>query len=165
MTGAQASESRGPIELRDERPGDEPFVRDLYACTRTEELAQAPWSEEQKSAFLRMQFELQRAHYRRYYPGAAFQLILTDGLPIGRIYVNRGPDEYLLLDITVIAGYRGQGIGGELLRQLLAEAGAAGKSVTLHVEPFNRAQHLYRRLGFQPVEETATWIRMEWKPS
>jgi ribosomal protein S18 acetylase RimI-like enzyme len=41
------------------------------------------------------------------------------------------------------------GIGSAVLRELLAEADGAGKTVTLNVNATNRAAALYERLGFR----------------
>jgi ribosomal-protein-alanine N-acetyltransferase len=53
--------------------------------------------------------------------------------------------EWLLLMISVDPRLRGQGIGEQVARRALAEAGGA---VKLHVEYENPARHLYERLGF-----------------
>jgi hypothetical protein len=42
------------------------------------------------------------------------------------------------------------------MRELLAEADANAKRVTIHVERFNRALRLYERLGFAPVDDRAS---------
>lgn len=53
--------------------------------------------------------------------------------------------EWLLLMISVDPALRGQGVGEQVARRALAEAGGA---VKLHVEHENPARHLYERLGF-----------------
>jgi ribosomal protein S18 acetylase RimI-like enzyme len=40
------------------------------------------------------------------------------------------------------------------------DAHASGRSVSIHVEQFNPAQHLYRRLGFRDVHLEGTYILM-----
>ena len=42
-----------PITLSDAKPNDESFLREVYASTRTYELAMVQWTEEQRAAFLR----------------------------------------------------------------------------------------------------------------
>lgn len=152
------------ITLRPETAKDEAFLRQLYASSRAEEMAPLPWPEAQKSAFLNMQFDLQHAHYRRHYPDAEFLLILREENPVGRYYLHRGEAAFLLIDIALLPNFRGLGIGGGLLRKLLAEAGAAGKPVRLHVEPASRAERLYLRLGFSLVEDKGMHRLMEWTP-
>ena len=77
------------ITLRPTRPDDHPFLCALYASTREQELAAVPWDAAQKAAFVRMQFDAQHAHYQEHYAGAAFDVILVDGQPAGRLYVDR----------------------------------------------------------------------------
>ena len=81
------------VALRDEQESDETFVAALYAGSPAGEMALVPWPEAQKAAFLRMQFALQRTHYRTHYADAAFSIVLVGDTPIGRLYVQRGPDD------------------------------------------------------------------------
>lgn len=152
------------ISFRPIRPEDEPLLRRIYASTREDELALVDWDEAQKAAFLDMQFRAQHTFYHDQFRGASFDLILKGGEPIGRLYVDRRPDEIRVLDIALLPERRGGGIGGALMRSLLAEAAAAGKPVRIHVESFNRAMTLYLRLGFAPIEEQGVHIHMEWLP-
>ena len=97
------------------------------------------WSDDQKAAFLRQQFEAQHAHYQRYYHDTRFDVILADDEPAGRLYVARWERELRIVDIALLPEWRGRGIGTRLLRDLLDEAAAVGKPVTIHVEMQNSA--------------------------
>lgn len=155
------------ITLRPIVPEDEGFLCRLYGSTRTEELALTDWSEEQKVAFLRMQFEAQHQHYQQHYAGASFDLVLDASEPIGRLYVDRSPerwaDEIRLIDIAFLPEHRGRGLGSRLLGELIEEARAAGKRLTIHVEMFNPALRLYERLGFRPISQYGMYHLMEWR--
>jgi ribosomal protein S18 acetylase RimI-like enzyme len=137
----------------------------VYASTRAEELAVVPWDDAQKEAFLRSQFEAQDAWYREHYADASFDVILVDGEPAGRLYVHRGDRETRIVDIALLPEHRGIGIGTTLLRDLLAEADAAGKRVTIHVERFNPALRLYERLGFSIAEDRGVYLFLERSPA
>ena len=125
----------------------------------------AGWAEEMKADFCRRQFNAQSAYYAENYPGASFQIIERDGWPIGRLYVDRWEKEIRIVDITLLPEARGTGIGTKLLRDLQEEARSAGKSLTIHVERFNRALGLYQRLGFVQIEDKGVYLLMEWKES
>jgi ribosomal protein S18 acetylase RimI-like enzyme len=56
-----------------------------------------------------------------------------------------------------------RGIGARVLRDLQAEAAAAGKPLRIHVERFNPALRLYERLGFRPVEGRGVYLFLEWQ--
>ena len=153
------------ISLRTAQPEDEDFLAQVYASSREEELAQVAWSDEQKAAFLRSQHEAQHHHYRAYYPNADFDLILLDGEPIGRIYVDRRAEELRLMDIALLPEYRNRGIGTLLIRALMQEAVSSQKFIGLHVEQFNRAYQLYTRFGFRDVEMRGIYMYMTWTAS
>jgi len=152
----------GSLSLRPIRPEDDSFLARVYASSRAEELAVTGWPEELKADFCRRQFDAQSAYYAANYPGAAFQIIERDGWPIGRLYVARWEKEIRIVDITLLPESRGGGIGTKLLRDLQNEARAAGKSLTIHVERFNRALTLYQRLGFKEVEDKGVYLLMRW---
>ena len=141
---------------------DLPFLARLYASTRTDELAAAPWTDQEKAAFLDMQFQAQHAHYQKYYPQADWLVTMRDGDDIGRLYVERWPNQHCIIDIAFLPEHRGKGLGEALLRDLMDEAAAAGKDVSIHVEKFNPAMRLYRRLGFATEEDKGVYDLMRW---
>ena len=147
--------------LRPARADDRDFLLRLYASTREEELRLVDWSDEQKAAFVQQQFEAQDAYYREHYDPATFDVIEVDGEAAGRLYVARWEDEIRIIDIALVPEYRGRGIGTRLLRDLLDEAAASGKRLSIHVELNNPARRLYERLGFGPVEERGVYLLME----
>ncbi|MBA4160331.1 MAG: GNAT family N-acetyltransferase [Gemmatimonadetes bacterium] len=144
---------------------DEEFLCRLYASTREEELAQVPWSHEEKDAFLRMQFTAQHAYYQEHYADADFRLILREGIPIGRLYLARWPEEIRIVDIALLPEHRGGGLGTALLQGILAEADMAGKPVRIHVEIFNPAHRLYQRLGFTQIADRGVYLFLERPPT
>jgi ribosomal protein S18 acetylase RimI-like enzyme len=158
--GDEPLTARGLV-LRDERNDDEAFLRELYASTRLDELAPVRWSPAQTDAFLRMQFDLQRMHYRRHYADASFRVVVLDGRPIGRVYVHYKHEDVRILDISLLPDARGKGIGRSLLETVFKEAARLDAPVTLHVAVGNRAQRLYERLGFRIVKQDAATFFME----
>lgn len=153
------------ISLRPITEADMPFLYALYANTREDELAVVVWSPEEKATFLTSQFWAQHTYYQEHYADAHFDIILKDGQPIGRFYLQRRPDEYRLMDIALVAEMRNQGIGSRFMRDLLEKATAEGVAVRLHVENYNPAYRLYTRFGFQPLGENGVYTFMEWLPN
>jgi GNAT superfamily N-acetyltransferase len=149
--------------LRTVTPEDEQFLRAVYASTRAEELARVPWSDEQKRAFTDMQFAAQDADYRRNYPDAQYSIIEVQGVPAGRLYVDRGSKEIRIIDIALLPEHRRAGIGTSLLRALQDEARTTAKTLSIHVEKFNPARSLYHRLGFRQIEDKGVYLLLEWK--
>jgi ribosomal protein S18 acetylase RimI-like enzyme len=141
---------------------DLPFLARVYASTRAEELAAAPWSDEQKAAFLDMQFRAQHADYQTNYPEADWLVALRGGEEIGRLYIERWPSQHCIIDIAFLPEHRGKGLGEALLRDLMDEAKSCGKTVMIYVEKFNPAMRLYRRLGFKTEEDKGVYDLMRW---
>ena len=150
------------MSLRSTTPADTSLLARVYASSRAEELAVTGWSDEQKEIFCRRQFDAQAAYYAANYPEASFQVIERDDTPIGRLYVARWEKEIRIVDITLLPEFRGSGIGTKLLRELQDEARTTGKSLTIHVERFNRALQLYERLGFHQIEDKGVYLLMSW---
>ncbi len=144
---------------------DRPFLFSVYASTRTGELAVVPWTDEQKNAFLLMQFEAQDSWYRQVYPDGKFLVVVREGAPIGRLYVARLLTEVIVVDIALLPDHRGQGIGSRLLADILAEADRDRLPITLHVEPWNPAKRLYERLGFELEEKGEVYDTMVRPPA
>lgn len=152
------------ISLRPITDADLPFLRRLYGSTRTEELTAVPWSDAEKEVFLDMQFQAQHSHYQTHYAQSRFDVIEEAGQPIGRLYVDRRPDEIRIVDIALLPSHRNRGIGTSLLTDLLAEGQRTGLPVTIHVERFNPALDLYRRLGFRGLNDLGVYLLMSWQP-
>jgi GNAT superfamily N-acetyltransferase len=156
--------SAGRVRRRPERAADEGFRFDLFNGSRApgEDLAalDAPLRER----LMRQQFCGQNASYRANYPDARFDIVEHAGAPIGRIVTARTPDAVLIVDIALIASWRGQGIGASLVNDVLIEARAAGLPVRLRVSANNaQALRFYLRLGFTLIESSAIDMRLEWR--
>lgn len=144
---------------------DMAFLCELYRTTRWQEVLQAPWTDDQRTAFLQQQFTAQHEHYNSHYPHAQKLLIQQAEINIGRIYVDRDDTSICLIDVALLPDYQHQGIGTALLRELLAEAQLWQKKVVIHVENFNPAYRWYRRHGFQQIEDKGVYQYMEWHPT
>jgi ribosomal protein S18 acetylase RimI-like enzyme len=120
-------------------------------------------SDAQKAAFLAAQFELQHAHYQKYYPHADWLVTVRHGEDAGRLYIERWPSQHRIIDIALLPEHRGKGAGEALLRDLMDEAAAAGKALSIHVEKHNPAMRLCRRLGFTVAEDEGLYDLLRWK--
>ena len=152
------------VALRPVEPGDERFLRALYASTREEELATLGWTPAQMEAFLEVQYRAREQQYRSQFAGAGDDLVLLEDEPAGRLYVERGEFLIRIVDIAIAPAFRGQGAGTALLTGVITEASAAGKVVELHVDASNPALRLYRRLGFVQTAAAPPYLRMQWRP-
>lgn len=141
---------------------DEPFLLKLYASTRASEMALVDWSEEQKHQFLRMQFNAQQSHYFENYQEARFDVVKWKNTSIGRLYVEEWVNEVRIIDISLLPDYCNQGIGSYFLKKIIKHASNIKKGVSIHVEKSNPAMRLYKRLGFQKIDEQGIYDLMKW---
>lgn len=82
--------------------------------------------------------------------GAAWLRLWSEG-DCGYGYID---DETPELAIAVAPDYRGQGVGTELLEQVLVSASSKFSAICLSVRSENPALHLYKRMGFVQVDGT-----------
>jgi ribosomal protein S18 acetylase RimI-like enzyme len=143
---------------------DLPFIAALFASTRAEEVAQTGWPEAMQRAFLAQQHQAQHHHYQAHFPDAEWLVVEAAGAPIGRLYLDERDDDLHLIDISLVPERRGAGIGTAILRDLLDQARALGKTITLYVEAPNPARRLYQRFGFNPEGEAGVYELMVWRP-
>lgn len=156
---AQATINARPIQ-----PGDDSFLKEVFASSREPELAALPWSGEQRALFLSQQYAAQHTHYFAHFPHAAYLILEWEGQPIGRYYLDRQPEALHILDLAILPPFRNRGIGTALLTELIGESEALGLPITLYVEHNNPAYSLYSRLGFLKVRDEGIYWFLERTP-
>ena len=153
------------IELRAVGSRDDDFLYSVYASTR-DDIAAVPWDDTTRTAFLRQQYQAQRSDYETRFPEAAHSVIVADDVDVGRIWINRQPDEIRLLDISVLPAHRNRGIGAELVGRLIAESSAREIPLRHSVYKDNEsALRFYDRFGFEVIEDFGMYVLMEWSVS
>ena len=153
------------LHLRPATPADGALLFAVYAASRAPELALVPWDDAQKETFLRQQFQAQHQYYRAEFEQADFLVVEDGGTPVGRLYVERRPDEIRILDLALLPAHRGRGLGTCLLKSLIDEAAASARPLRLYVEHYQqRARSLLAHLGFETEEDTGVSLRMAWHP-
>ena len=155
------------INLRPIREEDSKVLNEIYGNTREKELKQvAYWTAEQKRAFIQQQFSAQHEYYQKNYIGADFYIIQKNSTTIGRLYLHQNFQNQgvRIIDIAILPSWQNQGIGKGILKDILKSAEEMGNPVSIHVESFNPAKHLYESLGFKKISETnGVYHLMEWR--
>ena len=152
------AEALDDVCLRPATAADEPFLLDLFASTREQELAMFGDNADLKLAFVKMQY----AALARSYSQGKNMIVAKRDVAIGRTIVDERTHEFRLVDISLLPQFRNRGIGTQLVLRLLDQAQASAKAVTLHVFASSDAVRLYERLGFKVVEDEGTYLKMEW---
>src|SRR6185369_4184248 len=99
------------ITLRPATADDDAFLFQVYASTRSAELEGLNWDDNQKHAFITMQFNAQRLSYG----DGDNRIILLNGRPVGRILLRRTDAAISLVDIAILTEARNAGIGSSLI--------------------------------------------------
>lgn len=141
-------EAAGPATTRPESVSDAGLLDDLaMSC--------APLRGVLPDAMVRRQAELQRTGHESAYPEAMRQVVLRGDRPVGRLVIDWAPAGSRCVDVAILPGHRGGGLGTALLRAWLATADALALPAVLSVRRDNPAVALYRRLGLVEHDDPA----------
>jgi GNAT superfamily N-acetyltransferase len=124
-------------------------------------MASVPWTQAQKRAFVESQFAAQTVGYAERHPDAAHEIVLLDNSPVGRLYLSRKADGLHILDVTIEPAHRNQGIGSQVLNEIIEEADRARKPVTIYTETFNPSTRFFDRLGFRTKSQDGFMLLLE----
>ncbi len=145
------------LSIRPIQDEDLMVLNEIYGSTREKELKQVvEWNDEQKKNFVLQQFMAQHDYYQKNYIGAAFYTIQKNKVAIGRLYIHENFQEkgVRIIDIAILPNWQNKGIGKSILKDILAKASKLNRAVSIHVETFNPAMKLYKKLGFEKISET-----------
>jgi GNAT superfamily N-acetyltransferase len=152
----------GPVRTRDVvQPDDAAFLLALYDTTRRSELSGLGWPDAQLDTFIGMQFDAQNRHYAMLFPEADNLIVLVGDEPAGRLIVDRPEGEIRIVDIALLPRHRGVGVGGELIRQLCAEADRQQLPLRCHVVIDNDARRFWEHLAFEERGIDGVHVAME----
>jgi ribosomal protein S18 acetylase RimI-like enzyme len=154
------------IETRPVTSEDRDFLIKVYEAARAIELSMVPWDAAMKRAFVEHQFDAQLLYYATEYPDARHDVITLSvtGEHVGRIYVNRTPDQIAILDITVLPEFRRRGIGSAVIGELIREAEVSRRAVRVYVETFNPSQKFFLSRGFAVENDDGFNLRLVRRP-
>ncbi|WP_342545621.1 GNAT family N-acetyltransferase [Lysinibacillus sp. FSL K6-4013] len=150
------------VKLRVALPEEEDTLYSLFVSTRKSEFAILEWDEQQIEGLLRMQYDAQKAFYQQQFPNAKYEIIMYEGLGIGRLITEIQQEAIRLIDIFIIPEYRGRGICTALLSEFQHVAAELRLPIELNVLMGNPAQRLYERCGFVVTGEVVPHVMMAW---
>lgn len=142
------------IALRPARPGDFDYCARLY-FEGMENIIEE----------LNLNMDAQVAGFRQRWDMTQVRIITLDGTDIGWLQSFVRDDALFLGQLFVDRALRRQGIGTEVVKDLIEEAARAGQAVTLGVVKTNPALRLYERLGFRTTheDERKFYMRHDWR--
>jgi GNAT superfamily N-acetyltransferase len=142
------------IELRQAHPGDLPQVYDITeaAMRGYVEAAFGPWQREFQYAVISQSFD-----------PATHRFIHLAGVLAGVIAAGEYGEHIQLEKLYLLPQFQGQGIGSQVMQQLLQAATQQHKAVRLRVLAVNSAaRRFYARHGFVVTECTLTRYFMQY---
>lgn len=155
----------GLLTWRPRTDADLGLVRALFAASRRAELAHLPDGDAGRDGFIDLQLRARDHHRDATRPGASLGILTVDDVPVGQLDLHRTEGAVEVLEVAVVPGLQGHGLGGAALGHVAGRADAAGLAVQLHVEPANPARRLYERLGFLVTGKESLHLAMERPPA
>lgn len=152
------------IALRPARDADEPFLFELFRALRAGRFDFQPGGHPQMAAMIRLQFRAQEHVLATQHPGSEHSIILTNGVPVGRLRLAREETGFQLADLSILPGYQRKGIGSAVMKKLMASARREGLSIRTTIGQANQASfHFYRNLGFEVTGEDTAYVHVLWR--
>ena len=138
------------------RPGlaaDVEFTRSVHhrAYREVVVVQYGRWNEEAQDGFFLAAWSM-----------APHDVILCDDVRCGYMCVEDRDDDIHVRELVIDPDFQGNGIGTHILRDVIERAIARGVPVRLATHRLNRAENLYRRIGFRESGRTDSHILMEW---
>lgn len=89
------------------------------------------------------------------------RIIMVDGKDVGVTTFIKHNDYYNLGLTMIHPRYQGKGIGGDIINTYIKETKKYNKEIVLKVFKDNKAQELYKRLGFKTYEDDENYLYMK----
>lgn len=155
------------LQLRTAESNDDAILFEIYLTSHEAELLTAiNLDETQKKHLLELQFKAREIYYRQNYLAADFWMIEREGKVIGFVYLEKKDNAVRIINLGMLKEFRSQGIGTEILQDIISFANSNCLSVILHVQNSNPALYLYKRMGFEVIGDTSgIYHLMQYKKS
>lgn len=136
--------------LRPVTVGDVAFLYDLHGAYLME-YVEAIWGWDEA---------IQRKMFAEGFAPERSRVVVSAGETVGVMAAERRAADWFIGNVAIAPALQGCGLGGALLRAVLADAACERVPVRLQVLPVNPARHLYEQLGFAVEGETPTHYGM-----
>jgi ribosomal protein S18 acetylase RimI-like enzyme len=136
-------------------PADEAFARDTHHQALHDVVV---------AQFGAWDVLLQDGFFQRGWEARPNNILLYDDTPCGYVTIEEASDHIYVHELVIHPDFQGKKIGTNLLEELFKKSTFEKIPVRLQVLHKNKAQHLYKRLGFVQSGQTETHFLME-RPS
>jgi GNAT superfamily N-acetyltransferase len=149
-------------ELRPALWEDNAFLELLYADVHRAELAALALPGTGLAQLVALRFKAERMALAAKFPDADHSIIAAGSTGIGHLLLTETPAEIRLIDIALLAPFRGAGVGTGIIEQLQTYAAESSLPLRLSVQPQSPAVRLFERLGFAHIGGQTDNLHMEW---
>ncbi len=140
------------ITYRKASENDIDYLLDLRTKTMNPHYADSNLPTDKETTLQRILYQFEKAH-----------IILLNNEPAGLLKISKAEDKTEVLQLQIDPSQQGKGLGKTILTDILKEASAEEKIVSLSVLKTNKAQNLYKSLGFKVVDEDEHSYFMEFQ--
>ena len=152
------------LYIRPSQAKDESFLIELYKSTRNDlDLidGDTEFIEELKLS----QYQAQTASYEEQFPNSMSFIVEYHEQKIGRVILDFGSTEILIVDISFITEARGKGLGSGVMKSFIHCSEQTGIPLTLSVRNDNvNARAFYTKLGFTHLQHIDTREYLSYYP-
>jgi ribosomal protein S18 acetylase RimI-like enzyme len=131
-----------PVALRPALDQDFDYCRRLY-------FGEMEWIIEK----LHLDRAAQAVSFQQQWNASQVRIMVLEGADIGWLQTIMQDNELFIAQMIVARPFQRKGIGTEVMKHLIGEAGRLNQAVRLNVVKINPARRLYERLGFQITRE------------
>jgi ribosomal protein S18 acetylase RimI-like enzyme len=141
------------LTFRAAQASDMAFLLNLRADTMNVHLAAVAGAIDQQAHV---------AHILFHFDAAQIVSIKQQAVALLKAYSDE--QQWHLVQVQVAPDYQGKGLGSQLVKKIMHQAGTEQKKVSLRVLTFNPAKALYERLGFTVIAQTDIDYEMIFDP-
>ena len=151
------------MTLRPAEAADEWMLRALCAESLRPKLRAAGLAPREIELLVEMQFRDRTTQPRSGEGELQQSVVEVDGVEVGHLVLDRRPGETRIVELALLAAFRGRGFGSSLLRSLQRQAASEGRLLGLCVARDSAARRFCRRLGFREVVADELHVEMAWE--
>ncbi|MDE3177647.1 MAG: N-acetyltransferase [Pseudomonadota bacterium] len=153
----------GACRLRDATSADAGFQRDLFHARHAAMLRAGGLPEAMIDNLASMQYRARTISYREKYPSARWSIIEAADGPIGELIACEQADALHIVDIALAPEWRGRGVGGALMRAIVASRRGVGDVRALVALDNPRSRRMFDRVGFIETWRDDVFAELRWR--
>ena len=155
------------VDLASVRPctaPDDALVYDVFCTTWQSEVAALP-NQSLAQHVLRIQHIAQERRLAETHPGFERLVVLDDGEPAGRLYLDRNGAQIEILDLTLLEQARGREVGTRLMSELFDLATREDRTIEISISRRReQTNNFYLKQGFRLTAVDDLDNHFEWSP-